>query len=150
MKISVKTCTKCKNSLPLSDFAFKVRIKGTIQSNCRKCQSIYLRSHFIRNKHKYILYNRNKKKQLREIVIKYLIEHPCIDCGETDPACLDFDHQRDKKYNISNMVTNSIKTLYAEIAKCKIRCASCHRKKTAKKNGWYKKYVYLFSTSKLT
>lgn len=57
----------------------------------------------------------------------------CVDCGESDPVVLDFDHVKgEKRRAIADMVSNyySIKTIKDEIRKCEIRCANCHRKKT--------------------
>ena len=57
----------------------------------------------------------------------------CIDCGESNPIVLDFDHVRGEKlYNIADMVHKafSIETIKEEIRKCEVRCANCHRKKT--------------------
>lgn len=61
-------------------------------------------------------------------------------CGETDPVVLDFDHLRDKKENISWLVCHGAKLeiITEEIAKCEVRCANCHRRKTAKQFDWYK------------
>ena len=67
----------------------------------------------------------------------YLENNCCVDCGEKDPIVLEFDHKGDKRYNISDMTTFSIEILQEEIDKCEIRCANCHRRKTAKQLGWY-------------
>ena len=63
--------------------------------------------------------------------------------SETDPVVLDFDHrdEKEKKYNISEMVLRFQKawvTIEEEIEKCDIRCANCHRRRTAKQFNWYK------------
>ncbi|GAA1744780.1 hypothetical protein [Microbacterium paludicola] len=69
-------------------------------------------------------------------LIDYLESHPCVDCGETDPIVLDFDHLPgvDKKFTISRAVgasTRSWRAIALEIAKCEVVCANCHRRRTA-------------------
>lgn len=70
---------------------------------------------------------RNKGKQ-RE----YLEGKSCIVCGEARAVCLDFHHRDPATKRFS--VTRALKTgscskesLDAEIAKCDILCANCHR-----------------------
>lgn len=66
----------------------------------------------------------------------------CVDCGESDLVVLDFDHRDDaeKKSAISDLIKNcaSLEVLQAEIEKCEVRCANCHRRRTAKVQGWHK------------
>jgi len=72
----------------------------------------------------------------RKIKVAWLLDHPCVDCGETDIRQLTFDHipQRGRKrFNISQGANWSIESLEAEILKCEVRCKSCHRKKTAER-----------------
>lgn len=56
----------------------------------------------------------------------------CTDCGESNPIVLDFDHLKNKKYNISRMVHDgfSWKAIKKEIEKCEVVCANCHRIRT--------------------
>lgn len=64
----------------------------------------------------------------------------CVDCGIDDPIVLDFDHVRGvKEFSISDAIrTNkSYERITAEIQKCEIRCANCHRKRHAHVNKWY-------------
>ena len=68
----------------------------------------------------------------------YLTDHPCVDCRETDPLVLTFDHVRGKKkMNISQMVNQgySIETLQDEIIKCEVRCMNCHMRIEKKRRG---------------
>lgn len=56
---------------------------------------------------------------------------PCADCGRTFPAvCMDFDHLGDKKFSVANGIVYSRPRLQAEIDKCEIVCANCHRIRT--------------------
>lgn len=75
-------------------------------------------------------------------LLSYLAANPCVDCGESDPVVLEFDHVAGKKRcAVSRLAANmgcSRATLEAEMRKCVVRCANCHRRKTAKERGWYR------------
>lgn len=55
----------------------------------------------------------------------------CIRCGEKDVACLDFHHRNgkeDKLGHIGVIRKFGRDRILAEIAKCDVLCANCHRK----------------------
>ena len=71
----------------------------------------------------------------------YLAEHPCVDCGQTDIRCLEFDHVRgNKSASITRMLNTGVtwSVIKAEIAKCEVRCANCHRIKTLERGKWWR------------
>jgi hypothetical protein len=59
---------------------------------------------------------------------------PCMDCGQRFPSiCMDFDHVRGEKwYNLARMSSKGLgpDSIKAEIAKCELVCANCHRIRT--------------------
>jgi hypothetical protein len=59
---------------------------------------------------------------------------PCADCSEVrPPEAMDFDHLSDDKVDsISALVSSlcSVEKLEAEITKCEVVCANCHRVRT--------------------
>ena len=59
-------------------------------------------------------------------------EMGCVDCGyDANPVALDFDHVRGEKlFGIGLGVKMGIKRLQAELDKCVVRCANCHRIRT--------------------
>lgn len=87
-----------------------------------------------------------KKKSIANnkiLVADYLKIHPCIDCGESDPVVLDFDHRdpESKRASISQLVYmmhSSRDILLTEIEKCDVRCANCHRRKTFRERDYTK------------
>lgn len=83
---------------------------------------------------------RLRRKRNTEFVFNYLKTHPCVDCGENDPIVLEFDHQHSKSRSLSDMKRQSysIEAIIAEIEKCEVRCANCHRRRTAKQFNYYK------------
>jgi len=80
----------------------------------------------------------------RDYVLGYLASHPCVDCGESDPVVLEFDHVRaPRRAHLSTMIRDEwgIERIAAEIAKCDVRCANCHRRRTARQFGWHKAVI---------
>jgi hypothetical protein len=74
--------------------------------------------------------NFSRKKRAE---IHRLKEVPCADCGKEFPYyVMDFDHREGeiKLFSIGNRTTLSGDKLMAEIAKCDIVCANCHRIRT--------------------
>ncbi|MEO8971312.1 MAG: hypothetical protein ABI406_06905, partial [Ktedonobacteraceae bacterium] len=84
----------------------------------------------------------------------YLLTHPCIDCGEKDIRLLEFDHvYGKKKTTISRLLTQnrSWPIIEAEITKCEVRCANCHRLKTFERDGdWWRGEQHLMHQETVT
>jgi hypothetical protein len=71
-----------------------------------------------------------------EYLMTYFATHPCHDCGETDPLVLEFDHLRDKRFNIGSALPyRNWESILAEIEKCEVVCANCHRRRTGRRMG---------------
>lgn len=64
---------------------------------------------------------------------------PCADCGERfEPCAMDFDHRdaTTKRHTVARMVgRSSTAAILAEVAKCDIVCANCHRLRTWRRAG---------------
>jgi hypothetical protein len=142
----MKTCTKCLKARSESEFNYKNRVKGALHAHCKDCSRAAVREHYARNKTYYTnkarSRNRAVKEELRRRLLSYFSTHPCVDCGEHDPVVLDFDHDEieDKFASISDMLKHrrSWSSIHSEITKCSVRCANCHRRRTAAQFGWYK------------
>ena len=87
------------------------------------------------------------RARVRLRVIEYLETHSCVDCGEDDYVVLEFDHREDsvKHTEVATMVGDGVgwAKVEAEIAKCDVRCANCHRRRTAEQWGHYKRALSL-------
>lgn len=120
---------------PLEDFAWRRKAKGQRHNYCRPCHSAYHREHYLANKARYVEQARIRNERERiartRLLIDYFAEHPCADCGESDPIVLEFDHLRAKRFNIGQVFSyRNWDDVLAEIAKCDVVCANCHRRRT--------------------
>jgi hypothetical protein len=77
-----------------------------------------------------------RRERNRRLVWNYLCAHPCAACGESDPLVLEFDHIANKAHDLGWLVPMSGSArIEAEIEKCRVLCANCHRRHTAAQNG---------------
>lgn len=78
-------------------------------------------------------YYRARATKAMQLMSQIKLERGCSDCGYKEHAvALDFDHRdpETKIANVSAMRQASKKTLLAEIEKCDVVCANCHRVRT--------------------
>lgn len=141
----MKQCSACEAMKPHDEFHKRSRSRDGLQHICKSCNKEQRKAYYktAHGRDRNITTGRRYRHALAQRVIDYLKDHPCVDCGETDPVVLDFDHRGEKIANVGNMVRNSFAwyKVQAEIAKCDVRCANCHRRKTARQFSWYKLLV---------
>lgn len=132
----MKKCTNCSELLPIDSFAWKNKSKNTRQSRCKCCVNVLDQKRYLNDSLRRENIKTNKKKWVisnTKWIYDFLSSNPCVDCGEGDIRCLDFDHIKNGKVmNISEMRIGGycLETIKREIEKCEVRCANCHRKIT--------------------
>lgn len=131
-----KRCSTCREIKPLDAFNSRTAAKDGRQWACRECNSRYHRDNWDRHMSQI----RSRRKAVRaenlQHLWEYLSEHPCVDCGLADPAVLEFDHLGDKRGDIARMKYDyPWSSVLAEIAKCEVVCANCHRRRTDRRSG---------------
>lgn len=135
-----KTCVCCGKRKPEHDFVRHSSRKTGYTNQCRECKRKHDNAYYKNNPARRKAVSESKSRKRKEIaryVYTYLKQHPCVDCGEADLVVLDFDHVRGKKRgNVSSLKAVSLQAVQEEIEKCDVRCANCHRRKTAKQYGW--------------
>lgn len=141
-----KKCVSCKRRKTRNDFNKNKTKADGLSNTCFLCNRKRLKLYYRNNKDRLVaavtIRGREIRERNRRRILNYLLEHPCVDCGETDPIVLDFDHiSGKKKANVSklaNVGSRSWNAILEEIGKCEIRCANCHRKKTARSLMYFK------------
>lgn len=128
----MRVCGTCKVYKEEDEFNKK---GNGYQSQCRSCQRAWYKNYYDtvpKERQRILKKNKETKQQIREKIKKIKEETPCADCGQHFPYfVMDFDHQRDKEFNIANNVyAKSWETIEKEIAKCELVCANCHRIRT--------------------
>lgn len=147
-----KRCSKCKLEKTAIEFSKnKTRADG-LNSWCKLCNKQFNKTWYKDNnpEHRRTIRERKNsyKNSAQRYVIEYLLEHPCECCGETNPVVLEFDHidSNTKSFNIgeltSRVVAKDLGKLKAEMEKCNVLCANCHRLKTSKSLNHRRYVVY--------
>lgn len=132
-----RICGKCKKVKDLETEFYKGNgYRGGYLLRCKEC----FRQYPSQQAPQMLDRTYRMRKRNLQFVWDYYREHPCVDCGETDPLVLQFDHVRGEKIEIISRLahhTRSLKVIEAEIAKCEVVCANCHARRTAERFGHY-------------
>ena len=141
--VELKRCAGCKEEKPIKMFDRRRKGKPARRHKCRLCRNAEWVEQYSTND-KFREYNLKRTQASRaknsHYIHEYKLKHPCIQCGETDPVVLEFDHRdRDTKcFSVSYAASHkTFRVLKEEMDKCDVLCANCHRRKTAKQLGYY-------------
>lgn len=123
--IGWRTCPRCGETKPPTEFysdgrqAGRTRLKRRLK--CRQCTRAQMRARYA---------------DRSAAVDDYKTASGCVDCGWNEhPRALEFDHLpgNGKRFNISAAIAQlsvPMAEIFAEIAKCDLVCANCHRIRT--------------------
>ncbi|MCW2606152.1 MAG: hypothetical protein JWO60_845 [Frankiales bacterium] len=132
-----KTCTGCKQSRPSADFSRSARSKDGLQARCRRCA----RDWYVANRETHKANTARRTRDLRDEyhrrLLAYLDGQACVECGEDDVVVLEFDHREatGKVREVARLISDLVASakVEAEMAKCDVCCANCHRRRTAER-----------------
>jgi len=130
MSIVTRVCHRCKVEQPIDQFYIEAEARASIRHGkkrkmpCRKCQQKYAAE---------------RRAPRQAIADKIKMDAGCMDCGLRPKYAqvLEFDHRPDeiKLFHVSDRIsTGTMEDMLAEIAKCDVVCANCHRIRTVEKN----------------
>ena len=111
----MKTCGVCSETKSLDQFYSNGRCPtGTkkYKPNCRTCE------------------NQRVNERYYEVVEKFYGHYSCQRCGyDKCKQAIEFHHidSSKKDKTVSDMKTHSEENIFAELEKCAILCANCHR-----------------------
>jgi len=121
-----KLCHGCKQHLELACFSFR-KSRNRYYPRCKKCVA---RDHYIAAS--------RRRERIRDWLNK-LKQQPCRDCQRSfPPVAMDFHHVFGKEASIGDLLARgfSFARIKAEVRKCILICAVCHRLGTAKDGDW--------------
>lgn len=146
----MRVCTNCLTSKNEDEYYFKNRADHRLHAICKQCyaerRKLTFKIHYEKYGDEYrkrALVRKHVIKSIRrKQLLKYLTGKSCVTCGNKDIRVLDFDHinKNAKSFGIARALNDGIswENILAEINKCQILCANCHRIRTSKQFNWYR------------
>ncbi len=136
----------------LSDLVSAGRSLGSIDAELEGCEVVCVNCHRRRTANRAGWRRREADWQsrlelltpavARNVRLTYgrLEANGCADCGIEELTLLDFDHIGPKRFAVMSGAWQgfTIAELEHEMAACVVRCANCHRRRTAREAGYYR------------
>lgn len=129
----MKHCPRCDKDKDVSEFGKNSKRKDGLQPYCKGCRKAIDAESYLSSENR-----RESIKKTRDannahnlsFMRRYKRMCGCKICGEREPVALDLHHRNpaEKDFSPSATVSCSIHVMKAEIRKCVVLCANCHRK----------------------
>lgn len=122
--------------------AEKARVRSSEWYRKNKARASLKSSQHYQMNRAQILERVEKRSQSRRQIVWEAKQKPCAECGNSyPPYVMDFDHRDSttKRGHISDpkIRFSKLEKLLAEIKKCDVVCANCHRERTARQQNWH-------------
>jgi hypothetical protein len=135
-QLSVSDGAAAASTKACSGLAWGRKERGQRDNYCRPCRAAYKHEHYAAHRQRYIASAQARKQATVEErtahLMRFLRTKACVDCGESDPLVLEFDHLAGKEFGIAQGLRDRTwQAVLDEIAKCEVVCANCHRRRTA-------------------
>ena len=128
----MKVCSKCGIEKDATEFYSSTRCSDGLQSRCKQCNKVDHKQHYQKDKDKYKERSKSRRQRVLTEYMEWRSKQKCCRCGETEEACLDAHHSdpSQKEFSLSKLGIEEFgsERWHAELAKCIIVCANCHRK----------------------
>ena len=138
--METQLCPRCEETLPISSFARQTTSATGRGSYCRDCKNRYNAKWYRENSEaqgRRVAANTARYMARNRRIVARIKEAACLDCGlHFDDEVMEFDHVRgEKRMTVSALVRrgSSEEALLAEIEKCDLVCANCHRVRTKRR-----------------
>lgn len=137
----IMECTDCGEEKLSTDF-YKSQLKRVAfgkKARCNKCSAACVRAWRKNNPQRSRELRNRYTQKTKPAKVALLVEAkslPCVDCGKRyHKESMDLDHRdsAQKKRKVSSMTGtsgSSVESVRAEIGKCDLVCANCHRLRT--------------------
>jgi len=128
-----KVCRECRTPKSIYEYNKCRMRKDGLQYVCQTCDRKRAKQYSQENVTVVLERNEKRRQERFSFLRKYFGDHPCVDCGELDIRVLEFDHVKGNKIAaVSSLISHNRNwgKVLEEIAKCEVRCANCHKKKT--------------------
>jgi hypothetical protein len=129
METQTKTCPRCGETKPVTEYRNQKNKPDGLNRVCKLCCKHYEQTAYNRNPKRYIDRGYKRFKNEQVFVNEYKQNKSCIRCGENRYWVIDFHHidPSTKSYDISNMSGKfSKENILKEITKCVTLCRNCH------------------------
>ncbi len=134
MSVHQRTCGRCERTLPVESFS---RMGDGRQHWCKACFREYFRDRGAKHLQQSGAAQVRRRAIAKAHALAYAKTRGCADCGETDPVVLEFDHVGGKVRGVAQLLCDgaSLSRVQAEIERCVVVCACCHRVRTLRRRG---------------
>jgi hypothetical protein len=128
----LRRCGRCQRDLPFPAFG---RYGARHQSYCRDCKREYDAAWYRANKAKRQARVRADRAAHVEWMNSLKEGRPCADCGQAfPPYVMEWDHLPGTEKTLvladTRRAAYGRRRILAELAKCELVCANCHRERT--------------------